>query len=1737
MSNTTEQLAEYVRLHPDTTAVEAVAATDANPSVWVEVVDDALAAADPTEYLESVEVDAEDRRTGDAHPTPEGGKTTMQNGETEADSPDAEATEEVDREAAVAALADVIRFYHARLDDEIRDHTDAGSHPERPTTAREYFTEARGWNDATVDDLLLGWAPPDHVDQLVAFLHERGHTREAMLATGAIGEGDSGGLYATFSARYVLPYYDAAGEPAYAIARCTGGDGGGAKGYGGHPADYQAGKYAKLRHTDDRVPFEEPIYGLDTLDENDHVVVAEGIADAITAREAGHAVLSPVAKEFKNDHLDPLADALDTHGIDRVTIVADADSIRNDTTADAAPESIGDAVGTALSPTGAGLAGALRTASKLGDRSEADLRVTVPPAPADTESDLDEFVTGGWRGDLDALLRSAKPPESFDEWDTVSSEPDASAEEFADFDAEEYDATATEADETTDEIRDVYAALDRLDAQRVAEETIVAEWLEGRADHRTFRPTWAPSDYSGTAVYCDSEKFVDTGSRGGYGGPAVMAAIDAGLVSDTQCPDAVSRQTWVKAVDHLRDLGFSIPQLDAGDSTEHRTDPRERVATVDMRRAWDAASRATPDELEAGLDLPTSDDGEAWLADGVRIGDVVRAVAFAEGRIDDADDDLADYPAAYNDARETYGAPLPRYYTTADAIAEFDAVLDVIGEVTFGDIDTDALNSEVTADGDAVDGDAVRAINPSWRESESGESVLVFDTGTVWDADSERVIDALRLVALDSGIIDVPTEPLEGESFTAAYARARSEYGAPLPRWEPATDGSRQLTPQLPPADQLVDAFDFDGVDDDALADARQEVEELLADRLADADEPTVVTSLPATGKTTGTIKTASDRPLAYLAPRKELQKQALGKADRWNVDAEVLPVFSDEQVREEILDAAVTHVRSGGKDRLRERWAVLTTALEAAGDDSDVSDAEELFAEPDDESEEVDLDRPTCETARGDHGPAWALAVHVARRLGYTPREIHQQAEGLFGAALPCEAGESETCEYSDGWQRVTDADDPADLLVGSYIHAHVESVRTHYERGPGGETERSPRGVVLDEFPGDAFSREFGTEAVDHATWLARTLVEEVEDRRDMRAADLHTDEWVQAWLDGRGEEIIPTTVRTLERFAALFDARAAAEEIAETVDDRTLDALDLGDPLAAVRFDDAADAFESVAAAVDAVPPEQPAAGVARWVDEAVRQPLAVATADGTSTPTVDAVDSDHLPESGDLRGLLDRALDAVQNGSTNAPAAVDAALSAVRGGREGCRRLAAWADDGYAHPDAHHLLKADITPTGDARADDEQAAAARRIETDSWAFDDAATEGTTLDYVETGAKSTVVADRNDHGAILHTPPSRESGGGGEVPVVGLDATGRAELWQTALGEEVRTADVHTTPEQRAEFLESALSLRVIQASDLPRPYEGDPASKDTDGDVALLESLADEYSGIEAPRSRDGAVDTVGKPAAITTKGVREVLEADSRLDDVVAEWENYGNITGANDLGEHRLAAILGSQHYGDDAIERFCALAGEEVDTDRSGGRGAALDYDSDLANTYLKHMRDDQTMQAILRFARGDSGATVVARTAALRADLPVIGRGQVVETWSDTATKIARRYRRLGGEFTVADVADAVDVTKRQVRRVLAELVEAGYLRRVSEADGQASTFEPAAASQPGAGEVDLPARDGVIAAEGGRSPHSEYYTWNVRVWQVTEADSPLERADHTGTLGAPPAPATVEADPPPG
>jgi len=293
------------------------------------------------------------------------------------------------------AFAAAVEWYHAQLDTEIPDHTASGEHPDRPTTARDYFTGVRGWGSSTLDEKRLGYAPAG--GGLRDYLESEGFEPPAIRATGLFTED----LRPLWRGRYVFPYFDADGEPVYAIARVTGGRGGGAAGYDGHPEDYLPGKYAKLAHTKEYVQASEPIYGTATLEHGEPVVITEGMADAISAHAAGIPCLSPVTTKFKKAHHDPLRALLAKYGVPRVYIIQD-----NDPPATELADGEGwEALETRqVAP---GIDGALRTADYL-ESEGYEVRVAVPPSPAAEKVDFDDYLTDGW-GSVDALAASSKP--------------------------------------------------------------------------------------------------------------------------------------------------------------------------------------------------------------------------------------------------------------------------------------------------------------------------------------------------------------------------------------------------------------------------------------------------------------------------------------------------------------------------------------------------------------------------------------------------------------------------------------------------------------------------------------------------------------------------------------------------------------------------------------------------------------------------------------------------------------------------------------------------------------------------------------------------------------------------------------------------------------------------------------------------------------------------------------------------------------------------------------------------------------------------------------------------------------------------------------------------------------------------------------------------------------------------------------------------------------------------------
>jgi len=268
------------------------------------------------------------------------------------------------------AFSIAIRFFHDQLNYDIS--TVATAPVETP---REYFTDARGWSDETVDSLELGYAPKSA--QLKAHLRELGYDDEELLATGLFTELDSGDISCLFKGRYVFPYYNENGEPAYAIAREAG--------------DHSTlgGKYVKCA-TSAPSEVQEPIFGIHEFDPDQGCWIVEGIADAITALEHEMPVLSPVTTQFKKEDRERVRAILKEHGVKKVMVVADNDE--------------------------SGIQGAVSTATFV-SKSGYDAYVTTPPEEGD---DLDGYVDS--REDIKNLYNRRTPVEEHDYYDEGSTE-------------------------------------------------------------------------------------------------------------------------------------------------------------------------------------------------------------------------------------------------------------------------------------------------------------------------------------------------------------------------------------------------------------------------------------------------------------------------------------------------------------------------------------------------------------------------------------------------------------------------------------------------------------------------------------------------------------------------------------------------------------------------------------------------------------------------------------------------------------------------------------------------------------------------------------------------------------------------------------------------------------------------------------------------------------------------------------------------------------------------------------------------------------------------------------------------------------------------------------------------------------------------------------------------------------------------------------------------------------------
>ena len=137
-------------------------------------------------------------------------------------------------------------------------------------------------------------------------------------------------------------------------------------------------------------------------------------------------------------------------------------------------------------------------------------------------------------------------------------------------------------------------ALDRLDARDVAEKTIVDKWTDTNGDLHAFHPTWGTGD-PGTANIVGDDLWTDTGTKDGHGGPIQMAMIDLGeLHHENSEPGCVTGADFWTAYEHLRDLGFNLPEPDRGD-----TDQKSGYYDADLAAYVDGDPWSDPDAMLA----------------------------------------------------------------------------------------------------------------------------------------------------------------------------------------------------------------------------------------------------------------------------------------------------------------------------------------------------------------------------------------------------------------------------------------------------------------------------------------------------------------------------------------------------------------------------------------------------------------------------------------------------------------------------------------------------------------------------------------------------------------------------------------------------------------------------------------------------------------------------------------------------------------------------------------------------------------------------------------------------------------------------------------------------------------------------------------------------------------------------------------------------------------------------------
>ena len=296
-------------------------------------------------------------------------------------------------------------------------------------------------------------------------------------------------------------------------------------------------------------------------------------------------------------------------------------------------------------------------------------------------------------------------------------------------------------------------------------------------------------------------------------------------------------------------------------------------------------------------------------------------------------------------------------------------------------------------------------------------------------------------------------------------------------------------------------------------------------------------------------------------------------------------------------------------------------------------------------------------------------------------------------------------------------------------------------------------------------------------------------------------------------------------------------------------------------------------------------------------------------------------------------------------------------------------------------------------------------------------------------------TAAYDRSEGSLYILSPPAFE----GANAVVALDGTPTPELWELALS---RSLDVRElmNEQERCEYIRDTLGLQLYQTTEHRYPNSSGN-NHHPKADRPLFKSV------YYAHETRPALI------APYNVVGGEERENAERPTYDSVGALEYIGThdhseaVRGSNDFTPESVGIVSQSNHFGDDYIQKWAALAGESAPTpdDRQNP-----DY-GEFGNRIAENMIQHATLQQVMRFGRDGTGAVVYLHTSMIPEWVPLAGKGEAVHSWSKGMRKVLETIDDLEKvRFTSTDVAERTDLGKRQIENLLNKLENRGALNK---------------------------------------------------------------------------------------